>query len=352
MPYDERDVLFSRLNYAADKEVYADYYTKHPQREEGDKESREIPPMGNETSQSYNRYISPLPDACFDYLAAIKQFANGAVSPVMQEGTPEMFTEVLLGLAKYYGAKLVGIAELTPNLYYSHKGRPNELYNQEIDPKYKYGIVFAVEMEEDIVNTAPSVVQSLAATKGYVQAATIGMVLSYYIRSLGYKAFNNMDGNYLMPLPPVAQEAGIGEMGLSGLLITPQYGPRIRLGVVATNIPLIANTWTDKGIRQFCEMCKRCKRHCYGKAIDNAKGGNERGFNDNACMKMWQKYGSDCGRCLSVCPFAHNLPQDIVANLTTHQGRIDLVSYCNKHFKIPPDNTNLPPWLDLAMKTE
>lgn len=348
--FDERDVIFSRLLYKKDSEVYNDYYSSRPDKLNIDDKIRSLPPMGDSSANMYNPLLSPLPDACFDFLGDIKQFSEGTPSPDKVEADSKQFTELLLGLARYYGAVSCGVALLKDEHYYSHKGRPLSEYGKEIIPSYKYGIVFAVEMDEKIIDTAPNVTESIAVTKGYVDAAIIGMILSYYIRKLGYEAKNNMDGDYLFPLPPVAEAAGLGEMGLSGLLVTKEFGPRIRLAMVSTNIPLVPNEVSNLGIRDFCRLCERCKQYCPSKAIDNHRIGNEHNFSDTSCIQMWQKFGSDCGICLSACPFSHRLPHEIVADLTTDEKRHALADYCDIHFTKRNYTTKYPEWMQAAYK--
>ncbi|MFQ6103859.1 MAG: hypothetical protein ACE5OP_06150 [Candidatus Glassbacteria bacterium] len=53
-----------------------------------------------------------------------------------------------------------------------------------------------------------------------------------HIRNLGYPARTHIDGNYRVVCPLVARDAGIGEIGRMGLLMTPRLGPRVRIAVV------------------------------------------------------------------------------------------------------------------------
>ena len=216
-----------------------DYYKKNPEQKEADDAFRAKPPMGDASAVFYDLINSPISDGCFDFLGALKGLVDGKVSPNRKEASPDVFTRRIKGLAGYYNAKLVGITLADPGFYYSHKGRPVESYGQPIEPEHKYAIAFAVEMERDMIFRAPQQSEPVAVTKAYIDAAIVGMVLSYYIRALGYEARNHMDGSYLVVAPLVAQAAGLGEIGRNGLLITSQYGPRVRLGVVTTNLPLM-----------------------------------------------------------------------------------------------------------------
>ncbi len=341
---DERDILFARASYGEGTHMHEHYYKKNPEKLEFDSEVRARGIMGGDDAAMFNELISPIPNAAFEFLADIKALSSGSPSEKKVEGDAVTFTEVITGLAKYYGARGVAITKLKDYNYYSHKGRPAQEYGKEIVPSYKYGICFYVEMEEDLIDTAPSVTQSVAVTKGYVDAAIIGMVLAYYIRSLGYEARNNMDGNYLFPLPRVFEQAGLGDVGMSGLLVTKEFGSRIRLGMVSTNIPLIESAVERPYIADFCKLCSRCKRTCPPQAIKDETSG----FEDETCLSMWMHFGSDCGLCMASCPFSHNLPKELTADISTHEARVKLAKYCSEKFGHFTTNKQYPDWLNAA----
>ena len=348
MSFDERDVIFCRMDYEKGDGNYEDYYDRRPEKERMDKILRRRPILGDERSHKFNPLVSSIAQSSFDFLHDIGSLCNGAVAPIPRGGTGEQFTQILDGLARLYGAVSFGVTQLTAADYYTHKGQPAEHYGEEIAPEYKYAIVFAVEMDMPLMNTAPYATETIATSKGYVDVALVGMILSYYIRSLGYDARNNIDGNYLFPLPPLAEKAGLGEMGLHGLLVTPEYGPRVRLGAVATNIPLIPHEKKPWGLRAFCQNCRRCENACVCKSINNQTQGNEHGFYDSTCLSMWQRYGSDCGVCVIACPFAHGLPQDLIADLKSKEARLTLCNYCAERFNKRAFNFDLPDWLQAA----
>ncbi len=338
---DERDILFARCSYEKGTFMHEDYYGRNPDKLEFDEKMRRRPIMGDEQSGMYNKEISSIPFGVFDFLGDIKHLSEGKVNEKQSTQKPEVLTKIVKGLGMYYGAKDIRIVKLNEEHYYSHKGRPEKDYGVEIAPIYKYGIAFCVEMEEALIDTAPNVIQSIATSKGYVDAAVIGMVISYYIRELGFEARNNMDGNYLFPLVKVCQDAGIGEIGLNGLLVTKEYGPRVRLGLVSTNLPLIADEKERLYIRAFCNECKRCQKHCSAKAIKDKL----EDFNDEICISMWQHLGSDCGMCMSACPFSHHLPHELIEDLSTKVARERLKKYCDAHYVGRSVSHEYPDWL-------
>lgn len=109
----------------------------------------------------------------------------------------------------------------------------------------------------------------------------------------------------------VATRAGLGWIGKSGLLVTPHYGPRVRLASVFTDLPLP----TAKPItRGFCGTCKLCVEACPAGAISGSEWRADlplKALVDvQACRRTaeWLAYGraqaneAICGICIAVCP--------------------------------------------------
>ncbi len=62
----------------------------------------------------------------------------------------------------------------------------------------------------------------------------------------------------------VAAIAGLGRIGLNRLLVTPVFGPFVRLGSIITNAPLSS----DRPIEQNpCDQCELCRTACPAEAI-------------------------------------------------------------------------------------
>lgn len=310
---DERNTMFARMSYKIGSQEYNDYYKNNKDQKNRDDKLRELPNIGGEGTVTYHPVHSPLVDAGFEFLSEIKHLATGPVNPVKTEIDPIEASAKLKKFAKYIGASLVGITEMKEVHYYSHRGRQSENYGEPVTEFHKFGLVFAVEMDKEMINRAPQLEEMLEVTKGYVGAAVIGMWLSYYIRALGHDARNHMDGNYLVVAPLVAQDAGLGEIGRTGILITKLFGSRVRLGVVTTDMPLVADVFSGFGIPEFCEQCGKCVKTCPGKAIpagdrSTVDGALRWQIIQESCYGMWRRLGTDCGICISSCPFSQDIP--------------------------------------------
>ncbi|MFQ6089807.1 MAG: reductive dehalogenase domain-containing protein, partial [Candidatus Methanofastidiosia archaeon] len=155
------------------------------------------------------------------------------------ENAKEM-SKIIKRVAKFFGADLVGIAEIDKRWIYSHyyERRTGNYKHKAIKlPKeYKYGIVMAVEMDLESIKTSPSCIASSATGLGYSKMSFLAIMLAEFIRYLGYKAIPH--GNDLSLSIPFAIDAGLGQLGRNGLLITKEYGPNVRISKVFTDLPL------------------------------------------------------------------------------------------------------------------
>jgi ferredoxin len=349
--FDERDTIFARMNYNKGTEVYEDYYNRNPNLEEIDNLLKELPQMGQKGSVTYNEVNSPIIDAAFKFLYDIRDFSEGEKNINKVQVNPQIMSKKLKGLAKFYNAKLVGITKMKDYHYYSHRGRHEENYGEEIKDMHKYGIVFAVEMDKAMIHSAPMLPEAVGVVKGYVEAAVIGMVLSYYIRELGYDARNHMDGNYLVIAPLVARDAGLGEFGRNGLLITKKYGPRVRLGVITTDMPLIEDEKDEFGVKEFCFQCGRCAKTCPGKSISKEEQREIDGvmrwkINAEECYRRWRSLGTDCGICIANCPFSDGISEELIEQINISKSvREKILKDFQEKYGVRPIIREVPEWL-------
>lgn len=352
MQIDERDVMFSRMSRKKGTDPYDEYYKSNPDLKETDDDLRSMPELDSEDTAMFDPLASPIVSATFNFLGDIKNLADGPKLNAKQTiDTAENFTEKIKGLAKYYGAKLCKITSYDESYYYSHRGREDETYGDKVESKYKNTIVFAVEMDKDYIHTAPKLPEAIEVTKGYLDTAIIGMILTYYIKHLGYEARNHMDGNYLMVLPLAGQKAGLGDIGRHGLLITEEYGPRIRLGAVSTNLPLVLDEDSDFSVTEFCEQCKKCIYTCPGKAIPEKKIVDKNGVErwqivQEECYRKWRMLGTDCGICLAACPFSSEIAkEDIEKYKKDPSFAKEIVKKHEKKYPIRPFIKENPDWI-------
>jgi reductive dehalogenase len=167
----------------------------------------------------------------------------------------------------------------------------------------------------DYAPHGPAIMES---AQQYLNAGGIAIQIAEFIHALGYPARAHLDGNYRVVCPLVARDAGLGEIGRMGLLMTPELGPRVRLAVVTTDLPLIPDSRRrDPSVIEFCTRCKKCAVACPSRAISfddrhEIDGVKRWQINSEACFTYWCTVGTDCGRCVRACPYAH--PNNILHN--------------------------------------
>jgi reductive dehalogenase len=134
-----------------------------------------------------------------------------------------------------------------------------------------------------------------------------------YLVELGWQAIPS--GNDTALSIPLAVDAGLGELGRNGLLITPLYGPRVRLCKVFTDAPLVPNRPISFGVKEFCDVCMKCATDCPSGSISmegmtdcgptpsNNPGVLKWYINPETCLAFWRKNGACCASCIRSCPF-------------------------------------------------
>ncbi len=150
---------------------------------------------------------------------------------------PQWMTDRVKEVAKFYGADLVGVTKLDQRWVYSNYFENSTLLSGENEIKYKYAIVMGIEMDSKAMNDSPGVFANATTTNAYSHMAEVTAKLAAYIRFLGYPAVPS--GNDTAQNIPLAIDAGLGEHGRNGLLLTPEYGARQRICKVLTDLPLI-----------------------------------------------------------------------------------------------------------------
>ncbi|MEE4197693.1 MAG: reductive dehalogenase [Bacteroidales bacterium] len=308
--HDERDVMFSRNELQPGTSRYDEYYNKNPERKSLDGKFREKPGLLSSGSLMYHSVMFAAAEATFETIEALKPWVNGPVAEAKIPVNPPEISNYMKRWIKKQGAHSVGITGLKNYHLYSHKGR-GDLYGKEIKNTHSYAIALTVEMDHEMIQTAPKAPVTMESSQQYLTSGTLAVQLAAFIRRLGYSARAHIDGNYELICPLVARDAGLGEIGRMGLLMTPLLGPRIRIAVVTTDMPLPTDQRKDySSVIDFCNRCKKCADACPSASIPHAGRTKEKGvsrwkINSESCFTYWSTIGTDCGRCISVCPYAH-----------------------------------------------
>lgn len=317
--FDERDVVFSREDYEPGTERYDTYYSSRPENKAIDDKLRRLPELLQPGGHYYDSVVSSRIDRIFDEIEELTTKVDGNAATPRQQVKPTEMTNIIKQKVLKLGASDVGVATLNPAFVYSHVGRGPEQWGKPIVNNHKYAIVFTMEMDYEAVDAAPGLPITEESANQYLLGARLSIELAEHIRSLGYPARAHIAGsNYQVILPAVAHDAGLGELGRIGYLISPKLGARIRLGAVTTDLPLLPNRPISFGVQDFCAKCLKCATNCPSAAIPDCGETTVRGvdkwpLNPEKCLHYWRAAGSDCGICMKVCPYSH--PPTLVHNL-------------------------------------
>ena len=168
-------------------------------------------------------------------------------------------------------------------------------------------------MDKALVDTYPSALAGAATGREYSHEAAIVIGLASYIRNLGYEAIASMNDTALVV--PYAIKAGLGEYGRNQMVLTPEFGPRVRFSKVFTALPLIADAPRNLGLSAYCNSCTICADACPVKALpfgppeavqanrSTLKGVRKWSADCEKCFGYWAKLRTDCAICMRVCPF-------------------------------------------------
>jgi len=220
------------------------------------------------------------------------------------------FTHRVKAAARLYGADMVGITRIGPLWLYACNAKDEPI---KLPEGINTAIVMAVEMDYDRIRTSPSPIAGSATGNGYSRMAFTGACVARYLTELGWQAISS--GNDTALSIPLAIDAGLGELGRNGMLITPQYGPRVRLLKVFTNAPLQPDQSMDFGVKAFCDVCVKCATTCpsgsiaetpmtsVGPTLSNNPGAVKWYINPETCLAFWRKNGVSCSNCIRSCPF-------------------------------------------------
>jgi ferredoxin len=190
------------------------------------------------------------------------------------------------------GLSAVGVARYDP------------MYTFGSDPADRPGdivIVCALEQSWAATQSIPSVRAEVAHQVTYARMDPMLRQLADFIESLGFRAVPGNGGVAIH----YAVEAGLGQLGLNGQLLTPFAGSRCRLMLIQTDMPLTVDRPVDYGIPAICDACQVCVRRCPTGAITNRRqwhrGVYKAKIKTERCVPMVaQMHG--CAVCMKVCP--------------------------------------------------
>jgi len=242
--------------------------------------------------------------------------ADTPVAPeAVEVDDPAKMAAEVKRIATFFGADLCGVTDYDRRWLYASRvdTRDMSAAENELPEGMTSVIVLGHQMDEELVATYPSALAGAATGREYSHEAAIVMQVAAYIRNLGYEAVASMNDTGLVI--PYAVKAGLGEYARNQLVITPEFGPRLRFSKIFTNLPLEHDAAKPLGVRAFCDICTACADACPVKAlpfgppsdtqpnVSAIKGVRKWTSDAEKCFGFWAKLASDCAICMRVCPF-------------------------------------------------
>jgi epoxyqueuosine reductase QueG len=188
-------------------------------------------------------------------------------------------------------------------------------------PGAKSAVVFGKEIYKELVDLVKPSKEVGEAEPGALLKPHYGYLngrmtkatydLSNILRNKGY---------HTLPLPPAdcptdqktliaifpykhaAVAAGLGTIGRNGLLITQEFGPRVRLACLLTDAPLEPTPVPEE---KYCKDCQACIRICPAQALQPPEEGQFYSMNKFACQ-TYRNTGLTCSMCIKVCDSMRN----------------------------------------------
>jgi ferredoxin len=187
---------------------------------------------------------------------------------------------------------------------------PQEWVFQDTAIGYTQAIVLVMEMDKDRISLAPNPDTAVMVHETYNALGQVSNRIAGWLRDRGYAAHAGHPLGGMALYPPMAQAAGLSWRGINGLVITPQFGPRVRLAAVFTeieNFPVYEGN-EHAWVLDFCESCQRCVRDCPPDAFYDTPIHHDNGLvtvlDNGKCFPYFIAYHG-CSICIKICPFNH-----------------------------------------------
>ena len=251
-------------------------------------ERSEHTPATQELYSDYQKKMAP-------WIEKIKHSGDKNPNPSVDAGD---LTEDIRDKAKQLGYGEIGFTKFDRRyIYESRKKFVRTDLPNAICLAYEQGYIETQDM--------PSYVSEVAQGDAYISQANLSLKLVEFINEMGFRAQISGPAWHFGPMIPMFVEAGLGQLGVNGQLLSPHFGSRARLQVIITNAPLKYDPPMDYGIYKFCELCQVCFMRCPGKAIQAQRvwfrGVEKNKLIAKRCRPVMARY-SGCGICMKVCP--------------------------------------------------
>lgn len=223
--------------------------------------------------------------------------AQGELEPTIEASPGKDVTTDIKSKARDLGFGEIGITRYDRR--YTYKSKKKWV-------KYEHAICLAFEQDYLRTQTIPSSYGEWAHHSTYRTMGQAALILADYIRDLGYHAQVHTAGNDASaPYIPMFVDAGLGQLGANGQLLSPHFGSRARLMVITTDALVTYDEPIDYGMHKFCQICQVCVDRCPGRALMRDKiwwrGVEKNKLVYERCRPVIARFAG-CAICMKVCP--------------------------------------------------
>jgi epoxyqueuosine reductase len=240
-------------------------------------------------------FLSPVLPRYLRGIDRLAEVGKAEPTPNPEPPSPEQLARLIRVEAARLGLTAVGFAPYDPRyVYREHQG---EVETGSV-------IICVFEEDYDSEQLVPSNEHERKTFECYVTQFDLTEKLARFIHGLGHRAQPHSATGPMMYIP-FAVQAGLGQMGFNGQLLTPGAGARVTLTAITTNAHLAHDEPVDFGIPGICSECKVCVRRCPVGAIPAApavhRGVMKTKIKTERCLPTIGKAGG-CAVCVKVCP--------------------------------------------------
>ncbi|AXV38240.1 MAG: 4Fe-4S ferredoxin [Methanobacterium sp. BRmetb2] len=191
---------------------------------------------------------------------------------------------------------------------------PRDFWPQSIYPEAKTVMVIGLPIQIPILDTAPSIYYHELYNTVNILLDIKAYEIANFLTEKGHPSiFLPRDGygdiNVLIDEPlaffshkHAAFLAGLGSFGLNNVILTKEYGPRVRFTSIFTSAPIKSD---ELKTHDLCIRCLKCADCCPVDAIPNS-GDFPPLMDKITCtirsQELREEYRSPCGICIKVCP--------------------------------------------------
>ncbi|HJN88130.1 MAG: reductive dehalogenase domain-containing protein [Dehalococcoidia bacterium] len=224
--------------------------------------------------------------------------ASGDLAPTATPVPEKDVTQQIKQKAREVGYHEVGMTAFDLRYVFSSK-------RDKVNYDLPHAICLVMEQPYEDTQSAPSGPAEAAALATYRKEGEAGIELAAFIRSLGYRAQVHSPNDAICANIPMHVAAGLGQQGANGQLLSPYFGSRARIMLIATDALVTYDEPVDYGIHAFCQVCQVCVNRCPGRALQKEKvwwrGVEKNKLIAKRCRPVMGRYAA-CGICQKVCP--------------------------------------------------